>query len=647
MCDTAANSVGEQASFRRAGQPRPSIVNPHQEDSLPQGCVPELVSAQAAATPDAIAVTHGKRSLSYQELDRRANRLAHILQSLGVGPDVVVGLYLDRSLAMIVGALAILKAGGAYLPLDPSYPTERLMFLLKDAQAPILVTGQCMADTLPEHPEHVVTLDPEGRLPVTQNSEPPIARARGENLAYVIYTSGSTGQPKGVEITHGGLLNLVSWHQRAFRITPDDRASQLSALGFDAAVWELWPYLTAGASLHLSDGVAANDPEAVRDWLISQKITICFLATPLAERVMTLEWPTKARLRVMLTGADTLHHYPPRKLPFRLVNNYGPTECTVLATSGTVLSNEHPHRLPSIGSPIDNVQVHILNEGMRQAPIGESGEIYIGGAGLARGYRNQPDLTAERFVPDPFSSEPGARLFRTGDLGRYLPDGQVAFLGRIDEQIKIRGFRIEPAEIVKVLDEHPAVQASTVVAREVEPGDKRLVAYFVPAAKAQPTHTELRNFIAARVPEYMVPATFVKLEALPLNPSGKVDRTGLPAPNAENTLRDSSFVAPRTPIEERLAAMLALLLDLDRVGVEDNFFLLGGHSLLGTQLIARVRDAFGVELSLRTLFDAPTVSKLSAQIEALLLAKLEAMSEEEAQLLANGTEPATAERLPE
>jgi acyl-coenzyme A synthetase/AMP-(fatty) acid ligase/acyl carrier protein len=463
----------------------------------------------------------------------------------------------------------------------------------------------------------------------------------------VIYTSGSTGQPKGVEITHGGLLNLVYWHQRAFSITPDDRASQLSALGFDAAVWELWPYLTAGASVHLSDGVAANDPEAVREWLISEKITICFLPTPLAERVMTLEWPKKARLRVMLTGADTLHHYPPRKLPFQLVNNYGPTECTVVATSGIVLPNEHLGCLPSIGGPIDNVQVHILNENMRQAPMGESGEIYIGGAGVARGYRNQPDLTAERFVPDPFSSEPGARLFRTGDLGRYLPDGQIAFLGRVDEQVKIRGFRIEPAEIVKVLDEHPAVQASAVVAREVEPGDKRLVAYFVPAAKAQPTHTELRNFIAARLPEYMVPATFVKLEALPLNASGKVDRAILPAPNAENMLRDSSFVAPRTPIEERLAAMLALLLDLDRVGVEDNFFLLGGHSLLGTQLIARIRDTFGVELGLRSLFDFPTISKLSGQIEALLLAKLEAMSEEEAQLLANGTEPATAERLPE
>jgi amino acid adenylation domain-containing protein len=646
MCNTPASSLGEQASFRHADQQRLGIGNRTEQGNPQNALVPQLVAAQAAATPDALAVIQGKLSLTYRELDQRANQLAHFLQSLGVGPDVVVGLYLDRSLAMIVGALAILKAGGAYLPLDPSYPKERLMVMLKDAKTPILVTGQCMADALPEHPKHVVTLGPEGRLPGTQSSEPPIARARGANLAYVIYTSGSTGQPKGVEITHGGLLNLVCWHQRAFRITPDDRASQVSALGFDAAVWELWPYLTAGASVHLPDGVAMNDPEAVRDWLISQKITICFLATPLAERVVTLEWPTKASLRVMLTGADTLHHYPPRKLPFQLVNNYGPTECTVVATSGAVPPNEHPDRLPSIGSPIDNVQIYILNEDMRQAPIGEPGEIYIGGVGLARGYRNRPDSTAERFVPSPFSSKPRARLFRTGDLGRYLTDGQIAFLGRVDEQVKIRGFRIEPAEIVKVLNEHPAVQASTVVAREAEPGDKRLVAYFVPATKAHPTHTELANFIAARVPEYMVPAIFVKLEALPLNPSGKVDRAALPAPNVDNTLRDSTFVAPRTPIEERLAAMLASLLDLDRVSIEDNFFLLGGHSLLGTQLIARIRDAFGVELSLRSLFDFPMISRLSEQIETLLLAKVEAMTEEEAQLLAIETEPTTTEKLP-
>jgi len=291
------------------------------------------------------------------------------------------------------------------------------------------------------------------------------------------------------------------------------------------------------------------------------------------------------------------------------------------------------------------MQVHILNEDMQKAPIGELGEIYIGGAGLARGYRNRPDLTAERFVPDAFGSEPGAHLFRTGDLGHYLPDGQIAFLGRVDEQIKIRGFRIEPAEIVKVLDEHPAVQASTVVARELEPGDKRLVAYFVPAGKTQPTHTELRNFIAARLPAYMIPATFVKLQDLPLNLSGKVDRATLPAPNAGNTLHDSSFMAPRTPIEERLSVTLAALLDLDRVSVEDNFFLLGGHSLLGTQLIARIRDTFGVELSLRSLFDLPTISKLSEHIEMLILDKLHAMSEDEAQLLANGT--ATTERLVE
>ena len=647
MCDTTANSFEQQSSFSCVKLQGTSGAISEQLDSLSQLGVHELVSAQAAVNPLAIALAHGRRSLSYRELDRRADQVANLLRALGVGPDVVVGLYLDRSLAMIVGALAVLKAGGAYLPLDPSYPMDRLTFLWKDSQATILVTGQCLVDALPLRSEHVVALNPEGQLARNQVTKPAAAQSKAKDLAYVIYTSGSTGQPKGVEITRGGLLNLIRWHHRAFRITPNDRASHLSALGFDAAVWELWPYLTKGASVHLPDGLAVNDPEAVRDWLISQKITICFLATPLAERIMTLEWPTKTSLRVMLTGADTLHHYPPRKLPFQLVNNYGPTECSVVTTSGTILPNEHTDRLPSIGSPIDNMRVHIVNEDMRKMPIGEAGEIYIGGAGLARGYRNEPGLTAQRFVPDPFCSEPGARLFRTGDLGRYLPDGQIAFLGRVDEQIKIRGFRIEPAEIVKVLDEHPALLASTVVAREVEPGDKRLVAYFVPAKRTLPTHTELRNFIAARLPAYMIPAIFVKLEDLPLNPSGKVDRATLPAPNAENALHDSSFIAPRTPIEERLAAMLASLLDLDRVSVEDNFFLLGGHSLLGTQLIARIRDTFGVELSLRSLFDLPTISKLSEHIERLILDKLQAMSEDEAQRLANGTAPAIVDRISE
>jgi amino acid adenylation domain-containing protein len=642
MCDAAANPAGEQGLSRRADQRSTGMGGPHLHHSFRHGSVPHLVSIQAAAAPHAKAVTHGNRSLSYQELNCRAERLAHYLRSLGVGPDVVVGLYLDRSLAMIVGALAILKAGGAYLPLDPGLPKERLMFLLKDSGAPILVTGHCKVDTLPAQLPSVVTLDPDGQLtfaigPGAWSTEPKAA-----DLAYVIYTSGSTGLPKGVEITHGGLLNLVSWHQQAFQISRNDRASQLSASGFDAAVWEIWPYLTAGANVNLPDSLAGNDPEAVRDWLISHEITICFLPTPLAERVMTLEWPRKVCLRIMLTGADTLHHFPPSNLPFQLVNNYGPTECTVVATSGTVLPSEQPDCLPSIGSPISNVQVHILDEKVQPTPLGEPGEIYIGGAGVARGYRHRPDLTAERFVPNPFHSEPGVRLFRTGDLGRYLPDGQIAFLGRVDEQVKVRGFRIEPAEIVRVLNEHPTVQASTIIAREVEPGDKQLVAYFVSATEAQPTHTELRNFIAGRLPEYMVPAMFVKLEALPLNVSGKVNRSALPEPNADNTLRDSAFVQPRTPIEERLAATVASLLDLDRVSAEDNFFLLGGHSLLGTQLIARIRDSFGVELSLRALFDAPSVSQLSSQVEALLLAKLEAMSEEEAERLLKEADSPTA-----
>ncbi len=634
MSQTSANPLLNELSI--------SIADLSPQNGPQIGLVPELVSAQATIRPDAIAAVHGKALLTYKELNQRADLLTRFLQSVGVGPDVVVGVHMNRSLAMVVAALGIMKAGGAYLPLDPNYPTERLTFMLNDAQAPVLVTAECLRNALPARLEQSVILDSEGRLRGDAKSGMVTANAGADNLAYLIYTSGSTGQPKGVEVTHRGLSNLVSWHLRAFKVGAGDRASQLAALGFDAAVWEIWPYLTAGARIHLADSVAVNDSIAVRDWLLSEGITISFIPTPLAEQMMTLEWPAKSSLRVLLTGADTLHHYPPRKLPFVVVNNYGPTECAVVATSGTVLPDERPDRLPSIGRPIDNVEIFILNEQMQPVPMGESGEICIAGAGVARGYRNRPDLTAERFVRNTFSVDPEARLYKTGDLGRYLANGQIEFLGRADEQIKIRGFRIEPAEIVKVLDEHPGVRASIVVAREVAPGDKRLIAYFVPAVNTLPTHSELRNAIAARLPEYMVPGTFVKLEALPLNASGKVDRAALPTPTTENTLRDDTFIAARTPIEERLASMLAPLLGLEKVSVEDNFFLLGGHSLLGTQLIARVRDAFGVELTLRALFDAPTISKLSARVEALLLARLEAMSEAEAERLLAMTAPVRA-----
>jgi acyl-coenzyme A synthetase/AMP-(fatty) acid ligase/acyl carrier protein len=452
----------------------------------------------------------------------------------------------------------------------------------------------------------------------------------GKTLAYVIYTSGSTGTPKGVEIAHASLSNLVSWHQNAFKVISSDRASCVARVGFDAAVWEVWPYLTAGASLHVPDEDQLKDPEAFQAWLVAQGITISFVPTPMAERLLALNWPSKTVLRMMLTGGDTLHTYPRCDLPFLLVNNYGPTECAVVATSGLVSAQRTENRLPPIGRAISNTEVYILDEAMGEVPAGTLGEIYIGGLGVARGYRNRPELTLERFVPNPFDGSFG-RLFKTGDCAQRLADGQFAFLGRFDEQIKIRGFRIEPNEIVAALDEHPAVSQSAVIAREVGEGDGRLVAYFVPRPNRLATVSELRDFLGQRLPAYMVPSMFVTIETMPLTPNGKVDRAALPAPDAANTLGEDVFHAPRTEVEQVVADILAPLLGIERVDVEANFFALGGHSLLGIQLISRVRDALGVELSLRTVFEAPSVAEVSAEIERLLCAKLEAMSEEEVQ----------------
>jgi len=456
--------------------------------------------------------------------------------------------------------------------------------------------------------------------------------ARPSNLAYVIYTSGSTvGRPKGVQIAHSSLLNLVLWHRQAFAISDADRASHLASPSFDAAVWEVWPYLTAGASVYLPDDGSRGGPAPLRDWLVSQGITVAFVPTPLAEPMLTLAWPCQIALRFLLTGADTLHSYPPSTLPFRLVNNYGPTECTVVATSGLVELSSQPEVPPSIGRPISNVQIYILDEQLRQVPVGVPGEIYIGGAALARGYLNAPELTAAKFIANPFDFEPNARMYRTGDLARQLPDGQIVFLGRLDEQIKIRGYRIEPNEIVTALAAHPMVQASIVVAQESIPGDKRLIAYIVPKSDAHLTDRELREFLSSYVPAYMVPSVFVRLESLPLNANGKIDRASLPPPDDSNSFLGTPYIAPRTPIEQRIAEILAPLLGVERVGVVDNFFMLGGHSLLGTQVIARTRDAFGIELSLRSLFQSPTVAALAVEVERLLYQRLEVMTDEEAE----------------
>ncbi|HKE34036.1 MAG TPA: amino acid adenylation domain-containing protein, partial [Candidatus Acidoferrum sp.] len=415
--------------------------------------------------------------MSYRELDKKSDQLASYLRSLGVGRDVAVGLCLPRGLDMVVGALAILKAGGAYLPMDPAWPPNRLAFVLEDAQSPVLITNVILSRQIPYGRHVIVDLAPPETA--AQSEGLPLAKIRGDDLAYIIYTSGSTGQPKGVEIPHGGLVNLISWHQQAFSVTSADRASHLAGLSFDAAVWELWPYLAAGASVHLVDELTRSSGELLRDWLIGNKITISFVPTSLAEDLLRLKWPTSTRLRIMLTGGDTLHHYPPAGLPFVLINNYGPAEGTVVATSGPMPSGRHDGTLPPIGRPIINNQIHLLDEQLLPVPPGTVGEIFIGGAGLARGYRNRPDLTTERFISDPFSAKPGSRMYKTGDLGRLLPDGRLTFVGRVDEQIKIRGFRIEPNEIICALNQHPAVRESLVLAREDSAGDKRLVAYLV------------------------------------------------------------------------------------------------------------------------------------------------------------------------
>jgi amino acid adenylation domain-containing protein len=612
--------------------------NATRQDYPQDMCIPQLVAERVATTPDAIALTMSDKVLSYRELNRRANQLAHYLQTFGVRPNVLVGLCVERSMDMVVGLLGILKAGGAYVPIDPDYPAERIAFMLADAQTPVLVTQQHLAGHLPIQDMQIVYLDSGESMLIQQSPAEPTNAATLDDLAYVIYTSGSTGRPKGVQITHSNLLNLVFWHQRAFAVTSTDRATQVASPAFDATGWELWPYLTAGASVYLIDEETRLSPALLRDWLVHNHITISFLPTALAESVIGLDWPATTSLRFLLTGADTLHHYPSPTLPFALINNYGPTEATVVTTSGRVLPTAHSDEPPSIGRPIDNVHVYILDEHLRQTSIGESGELYIGGAGVAQGYLNRPDLTAESFIADPFSNDPHARLYKTGDRARYLPDGQIAFLGRTDYQIKIRGYRIEPDEIMSALHEHLAVQTSLVMAREDIPGDKRLVAYLVLAPQAKVTARDLQDMLAARLPDYMVPATFVVMEALPLTANGKIDRTSLPVPNATKTLEDEVIAAPSTPTEEQLISILAPLLNLEQVGIDDNFFMLGGHSLLGTQLIARIAETFGVTLSLRTLFDAPTVWQLAAEIEQRLIAQIEAMSDEEVQRLLGSIE---------
>lgn len=581
-------------------------------------CVHELFEEQVSQTPEAIAAVYKEQSYTYEQLNRKANQLAHYLRSLGINPETMVALCTGRSLDMIVGILGILKAGGAYIPVDPSYPQERLASMLNDADPPLLLTQKDLLAHLPEKRAKTICLDWDWSIVAQHPDENPVHDTHPDNLAYVIYTSGSTGIPKGTLLSHYGLLNLVFWHQQAFKITADDKATQLAGISFDASVWEIWPYLTIGATLYLVDLETLRSPKALRDWLISQGITITFLPTPMAEEALILPWPgpEKTPLRIMLTGGDKLHRTPSPAIPFTLVNNYGPTENTVVTTSGEVPSSLPPGlTAPHIGRPISNVQVYVLDPFLQPVPIGVPGELHIGGESLARGYLNRSELTKEKFIPNPFGNDPTTRLYKTGDLVRYLPDGNIEFLGRIDYQVKIRGFRIELGEIEAALSAHSSIREAVVLAREDLVSSKQLVAYYILHDDAEDIAShELRSFLKRTLPEYMIPSAFITLKTWPLTPNGKLDRRALPVPGTYQERPSGEYIAPRTPVEQQLADIWADVLHRDQVSIHDNFFDLGGDSILSIQIVARANQA-GLHLNPNHLFQHQTIAELAIAAE--------------------------------
>jgi amino acid adenylation domain-containing protein len=605
--------------------------------------VADLVMEAARSSPEATALSAGGETMTFDDLAARSARLASYLIELGAGPEVPVGLCLERSFDFIVSALAVLLSGAAYLPLDPTWPAARLRTILDDAQAPLLISRGALAKLATGNGTRTIDLDTAARAIERSDRLAEPVQVTRDTLAYIIYTSGSTGQPKGVEVTHGNLLNLIFWHRNTFGITAGDRASHLAGVGFDAAVWEIWPHLTALATVVLVDEQVRTSADLLRDWLVKERITVAFVPTIFAEPMLTHGWPAGTALRYLLTGGEALHRHPSPGLPFTLVNNYGPTECTVVATSGVISAGpaespaEMPPSLPpSIGTPIAHTKIRILDADRRPVARGQVGEIYIAGTSVARGYRNRPDATTERFLPDSSSPNPGSRMYRTGDLGCFLPDGQIAFRGRVDSQEQIHGYRVEPGEIVSVLNRHSAVGASAVVARG-QGSAKSLVAYVVPRENTTLSASSLREFLSASLPHYMVPSTFVKISALPANSNGKLDRGALPDPATENRIEDAGYRAPSTPTEEQLVQILAAVLGMERVGADDNFFLLGFHSLLATQVATRVHERFGIQLSLRHLFEAKTVARLAAEVDRQLVDKLNSMSDQEvARYLAAG-----------
>jgi amino acid adenylation domain-containing protein len=587
-------------------------------------CIHQLFEEQVAHSPESVAVVHEGQQMTYGELNARANQLAHYLRSIGVGPEVLVGICLERSLNMVVGLLAILKAGGAYVPLDPAYPKERLAFMLEDSTPLVVLTHSCYETLFSDMSKcpSLIDLSTEFpswmKQPVT-NPEPNSVRLRSENLVYVIYTSGSTGKPKGAGVLHQGLQNLLPWYIKETHLSSDDAVLVTTSMAFDLTQRVIYGPLLAGARLVLAS--EPFDPLAIVTLVAKEHISMMNM-TPsgfhaLIDASVNGELST---LRRVFLGGEPMQPSKLLELPEprpEFVNNYGPTECTATATFYRVPSDfeQYRNRSVPIGRPIANSRIYILDAYQQPVPIGVTGEIHIGGVPVGRGYLNRLDLTAERFVPDPFVSKANAHIYKTGDLGRWLADGTIEFLGRNDFQVKIRGFRIELGEIEATLRQHPQLREVAAGVYEPIPGDKRLAAYVVAQSAPAPTLSELRDFLKPQLPEFMIPSAFVFLDELPLTPNGKLDRDALPMPDMNRQELDVDFIAPRSLVEQQLAEIWCDVLRINRAGIHDNFFELGGQSLLATQIIIRVGEQFSVDVSLSSLFERPTIAELAGLIE--------------------------------
>jgi amino acid adenylation domain-containing protein len=576
-------------------------------------CIHQLFEEQVERTPDAVAVVFEGQQLTYNELNCRANQLAHYLQSLGVKPDTLVGICVERSLEMIVGLLGILKASGAYVPLDPDYPIERIIFMLEDAAVKVLLTQQKLINKLPEHQAQLICLDADWELISQFSQDNPITDVQATNLAYVIYTSGSTGQPKGVMLSHSNLSNHMFWMQETFPLTKTDRVLQKTPFSFDASVWEFYAPLLVGGQLLIAQPGGHTDSDYLLKTIAQQQVTTVQLVPSLLQMLLEQGGIENCQLlKRVFCGGEILPVALQEKLlsqlNVNLCNLYGPTECCIDVTFWNCQREMYGQRIP-IGRPISNTQIYILDSNLQSLPVGIPGELHIGGAGLARGYLNRPELTQEKFIPNPFSNYPDSRLYKTGDLARYLPDGNIEYLGRIDNQVKIRGFRIELGEIETVLKQHSQVQSSVIIDQEDTSGNKRLVAYIVPQKETTPTPNELRQFLKEKLPDYMIPSAFVIMESLPLTPNGKIDRRALPETNLCGEI-ELNFVAPRNLEEEILAKIWSQVLRVEPVGIYDNFFELGGDSILTIQIITRARKA-GLELTPKQLFTHQNIAELA------------------------------------